>query len=159
MLPDIELSRINGRKENLKDYADNCLLIVNVASQCGFTPQYADFQSLYVELNKMKFEILAFPCNQFGSQEPNSNDLINNFCKANYNVTFPIFEKIDVNGINSHPIYDFLKDKAPGVLGSKSIKWNFTKFLINNEGLVLKRYAPQTSIIEIRKDLMPILQC
>ena len=157
MLPKIELIRITGENENLQDYSGSCLLIVNVASQCGFTPQYEKFQELYEELKDSNFEILAFPCNQFVSQEPGGNSEIIDFCEKNYKVTFPIFKKIEVNGSNSHPLYEFLKSSSPGVLGSKAIKWNFTKFLIDPSGNVVDRYAPQTSINEIRRDLMPLL--
>lgn len=157
MLPNIEIIRINGKSENIKNYQGNCLLIVNVASECGFTPQYEQFQSFYEELKDHKFEILAFPCNQFGAQEPGNSEEIIQFCKTKYNVTFPVFEKVEVNGNNTHPLYKFLKSQAPGVLGSKTIKWNFTKFLLDGKGKVVKRFAPQTNVIEIRKDLMPLL--
>jgi glutathione peroxidase len=157
MLPDISLTRIDGVSESFRDYEGKCLLIVNVASRCGFTLQYEQFQSLHKELKNKKFEILAFPCNQFGSQEPASNEEIIKFCESKYDVTFPIFEKTEVNGNNTHPLYDFLKSEAPGLLGSGAIKWNFTKFLLNSKGEVIKRFAPQTTINEIRKDLMPLL--
>lgn len=156
MLPDINITRINGDQENIQNYQGNCLLIVNVASRCGFTSQYSEFQAFYEEIHNKKFEILAFPCNQFGAQEPGNSEEIIEFCKSKYNVTFPVFEKTEVNGKNSHPLFKFLKSEAPGVLGSEAIKWNFTKFLLDDSGAVLKRYAPQTSIIEIRKDLMPL---
>ena len=158
MLPDIEITRINGKTENFRDYKGSCLLIVNVASECGFTPQYEQFQSFYKELKEHKFEILAFPCNQFGAQEPGNSEEIIQFCEKNYKVTFPFFEKIEVNGNNTHPLYKFLKKQAPGVLGSEAIKWNFTKFLLDVDGKVVKRFSPQTNVIEIRKDLMPLLQ-
>ena len=157
MLPDINMIRIDGASENLRSYEGKCLLIVNVASQCGFTPQYEQIQSIYKELASKNFAVLAFPCNQFGSQEPGSNKEIIEFCESKYEVTFPIFEKIDVNGNNTHPLYKFLKSKAPGVLGSEAIKWNFTKFLVDANGNVSKRFAPQTDVVEIRKDLIPLL--
>jgi glutathione peroxidase len=157
MLPEIEITRIDGSCENLQDYQDTCLLIVNVASKCGFTSQYAQFQSTYEELKDKKFEILAFPCNQFGAQEPGSSDEIVEFCESKYDISFPVFEKIEVNGSNTHPLYKFLKSEASGVLGSEAIKWNFTKFLLDRNGKVMKRFAPQTTIADIRKYLMPLL--
>lgn len=157
MLPNIELTRLNGDTENLQDYAGKVLLVVNVASQCGFTPQYAELQSLYEEVKDAGFEVLAFPCNQFGAQEPGSAQEIESFCTARFSVTFPMFQKIDVNGPNAHPLYQYLKTAAPGLLGTESIKWNFTKFLIDRNGKVLERYAPQQGAKDIREDLMPVL--
>ena len=157
MLPEIDLIRIDGKVENLTAYNDKTLLIVNVASNCGFTPQYRDLQQLYLDLNGKGLEILAFPCNQFGSQEPGSSKEIQNFCTERYAVTFPIFSKTDVNGADEHKIYTYLKKRAPGVLGTTKIKWNFTKFLIDYKNNLVKRYAPQTEIIEIRKDLVEII--
>ncbi len=157
MLPEIDLIRIDGKVENLTAYNDKTLLIVNVASNCGFTPQYRDLQQLYLDLNGKGLEILAFPCNQFGSQEPGSSKEIQNFCTERYAVTFPIFSKTDVNGEDEHKIYTYLKKRAPGVLGTTKIKWNFTKFLIDYKNNLVKRYAPQTEIIEIRKDLVEII--
>ena len=157
MLPEIDLVRIDGKVESLTDYNDKTLLIVNVASNCGFTPQYRDLQQLYLDLNGKGLEILAFPCNQFGSQEPGSPKEIQNFCTERYAVTFPVFSKTDVNGANEHKIYTYLKKRAPGVLGTAKIKWNFTKFLFDYKNNLVKRYAPQTAIIEIRKDLVEII--
>ena len=157
MLPEIDLIRIDGKVESLTEYNDKTLLIVNVASNCGFTPQYRDLQHLYLDLNGKGLEILAFPCNQFGSQEPGSSKEIQNFCTERYAVTFPIFSKIDVNGDNEHKIYTYLKKRAPGVLGTTKIKWNFTKFLIDYKDISVKRYAPQTEVLEIRKDLVEII--
>ncbi len=157
MLPEINLIRIDGKVESLTDYNDKTLLIVNVASNCGFTPQYRDLQQLYLDLNGKGLEILAFPCNQFGSQEPGSSKEIQNFCTKRYAVTFPVFSKTDVNGVDEHKIYTYLKKRAPGVLGTTKIKWNFTKFLIDHKNNLVKRYAPQTPIIEIRKDLVEII--
>ena len=157
MLPEIDLIRIDGKVENLTAYNDKTLLIVNVASNCGFTPQYRDLQQLYLDLNGKGLEILAFPCNQFGSQEPGSPKEIQNFCTERYAVTFPVFSKTDVNGADEHKIYTYLKKRAPGVLGTTKIKWNFTKFLIDYKNNLVKRYAPQTEIIEIRKDLVEII--
>ena len=155
--PSIELKRNSGKVENILDYSGKSLLIVNVASNCGFTPQYKDLQILYDDTSELDFEILAFPCNQFGKQEPGSAEEIKNFCENNYKITFPIFEKTDVNGTNAHPLFDFLKTSAPGALGTTAIKWNFTKFLVDKNVSKIIRFAPQTSIIEIRKDLMPLL--
>ena len=156
-LPEIDLIRIDGKVENLADYNGKTLLIVNVASQCGFTPQYRDLQQLYLDFNDKRLEVLAFPCNQFGSQEPGSSIDIQNFCTERFKVTFPIFSKIDVNGAHEHKIYTYLKKRAPGVLGTTKIKWNFTKFLIDHKNILVKRYAPQTAIIEIRKDIVEII--
>jgi glutathione peroxidase len=141
MLPNIPLKRLNGAQENLQDYAGKTLLIVNVASRCGFTPQYRDLQNLYEENKAHGLEILGFPCNQFGAQEPGSAEEIQNFCSTNYGVTFPMFEKVDVNGAGEHPLYAFLKDKAPGILGTTGIKWNFTKFLVSKDGQSVERLA------------------
>ena len=157
MLPDIALTRLDGRTENLRDYSGRVLLVVNVASKCGFTPQYAELQSLYDEVKDAGFEILAFPCNQFGGQEPGSAQEIAHFCDTRFGVTFPLFEKTEVNGANAHPLYQHLKSAAPGLFGTEAIKWNFTKFLIDREGKVLERYAPQQGAKDIRKDLMPVL--
>ncbi|WP_371817717.1 glutathione peroxidase [Polynucleobacter sp. AP-Sving-400A-A2] len=141
MLPNIPLKRLDGAQENLQDYAGKVLLIVNVASRCGFTPQYRDLQNLYKENKAYGLEILGFPCNQFGAQEPGSADEIQNFCSASYGVTFPMFEKIDVNGASEHPLYAFLKEQAPGILGTTGIKWNFTKFLVSKDGQSVTRLA------------------
>jgi len=141
MLPNIPLKRINGVTENLQDYAGKVLLIVNVASRCGFTSQYRDLQNLY-EANKAHgLEILGFPCNQFGAQEPGSAEEIQQFCSTNYGVTFPMFEKVDVNGPETHPLYTFLKEQAPGILGTEGIKWNFTKFIVSKDGQSITRLA------------------
>ena len=141
MLPNIPLKRLDGAQENLQDYAGKVLLIVNVASRCGFTPQYRDLQNLYEENKAHGLEILGFPCNQFGAQEPGSADEIQNFCSTSYGVTFPMFEKVDVNGAGEHPLYAFLKEKAPGILGTTGIKWNFTKFLVSKDGQSITRLA------------------
>lgn len=156
-LPDIALTRLNGQTENLRDYAGKVLLVVNVASACGFTPQYKELQALYEEVKDAGLEILGFPCNQFGGQEPGSADEIAQFCESRFGVTFPLFAKTDVNGPHAHPLYQHLKSAAPGILGTEAIKWNFTKFLINREGDVVERYAPQHGARDIRKDLMPLL--
>ncbi|OUV03969.1 MAG: glutathione peroxidase [Betaproteobacteria bacterium TMED82] len=156
-LPNIDLTSIDGKTESLTKYDGHFLLVVNVASFCGFTPQYEDLQKLYEELKDKKFQVLGFPCNQFGAQEPGGNKEIKEFCEKKYRVTFPLYAKISVNGPDTHELFKFLKNQAQGFLGSKSIKWNFTKFLIDNHGSVIGRYAPQTSIIEIKKDLVPLL--
>lgn len=141
MLPNIPLKRIDGSSENLQDYAGKVLLIVNVASRCGFTPQYRDLQNLYAKYQSRGLEILGFPCNQFGAQEPGSAEQIQSFCSTNYSVTFPMFDKVDVNGSSTHPLYAFLREQAPGILGTTGIKWNFTKFLVSKDGQTVARMA------------------
>ena len=142
---------------SLSDYKGKTLLIVNVASRCGLTPQYKGLQELYSKYSNKDFEILAFPCNQFGAQEPGSNEEIKEFCDINFNVSFKIFDKINVNGASASPLFKHLKNEAKGVMGSEAIKWNFTKFLIDNNGRVIKRYSPQTTPDKIDKDLSKIL--
>jgi len=141
---DYSAQRLDGHEENLSEYRGQVLLIVNTASQCGFTPQYAGLESLYEKLHGDGFTILGFPCNQFGAQEPGSEAEIGQFCLKNYGVTFPMFAKIEVNGESAHPLYKYLKDAKPGLLGTEAIKWNFTKFLIGRDGEPVARYAPQT---------------
>ena len=142
---------------SLSDYKGKTLLIVNVASRCGLTPQYKGLQELYSKYSNKDFEILAFPCNQFGAQEPGSNEEIKEFCDINFNVSFKIFDKINVNGSSASPLFKHLKNEAKGVMGSEAIKWNFTKFLIDSNGSVIKRYSPQTTPDKIDKDLSKIL--
>lgn len=142
---------------SLSDYKGKTLLIVNVASRCGLTPQYKGLQELYSKYSNKDFEILAFPCNQFGAQEPGSNEEIKEFCDINFNVSFKIFDKINVNGSSASPLFKHLKNEAKGVMGSEAIKWNFTKFLIDNNGSVIKRYSPQTTPDKIDQDLSKIL--
>lgn len=142
---------------SLSDYKGKTLLIVNVASRCGLTPQYKGLQELYSKYSNKDFEILAFPCNQFGAQEPGSNEEIKEFCDINFNVSFKIFDKINVNGSSASPLFKHLKNEAKGIMGSEAIKWNFTKFLIDNNGSVIKRYSPQTTPDKIDKDLSKIL--
>ena len=142
---------------SLSDYKGKTLLIVNVASRCGLTPQYKGLQELYSKYSNKDFEILAFPCNQFGAQEPGSNEEIKEFCDINFNVSFKIYDKINVNGSSASPLFKHLKNEAKGVMGSEAIKWNFTKFLIDNNGSVIKRYSPQTTPDKIDKDLSKIL--
>ena len=142
---------------SLSDYKGKTLLIVNVASRCGLTPQYKGLQELYSKYSNKDFEILAFPCNQFGAQEPGSNEEIKEFCDINFNVSFKIFDKVNVNGSSASPLFKYLKNEAKGVMGSEAIKWNFTKFLIDNNGSVIKRYSPQTTPDKIDQDLSKIL--
>ncbi|WP_164214578.1 glutathione peroxidase [Virgibacillus sp. YIM 98842] len=141
-----------GGEKPLSDYKDNVLLIVNTASECGFTPQFEGLQKLYEKYGSKGFEVLGFPCNQFGNQDPGTDDEITHFCQINYGVTFPIFSKIDVKGDNAHPLFAYLTDEAGGML-NKQIKWNFTKFLIDRNGEVIKRYAPQTKPENIGADI------
>ena len=142
---------------SLGEYQDKVLLVVNVASQCGLTPQYKGLQDLYKKFNSNGFEILGFPCNQFKGQEPGTNEEIQFFCTEKYNVSFKIFNKIDVNGPNTDPFYDFLKNEQSGVLGTKNIKWNFSKFLVNKNGEVIKRYSPTTKPEDIESDIADLL--
>ncbi|MGA7329229.1 MAG: glutathione peroxidase [Rhodomicrobium sp.] len=139
---DFSAESISGEAVPLSKFRGKVLLVVNTASKCGFTPQYAGLEKLYEKYGARGFEVLAFPCNQFGGQEPGNADEIRNFCSLNYNVTFPMFAKVAVNGSDAHPIFDFLKRERRGLLGSKAIKWNFTKFLIGRNGNVVARYAP-----------------
>ncbi len=148
----------NGAEVPLSRFQGKVLLIVNTASQCGFTPQYEGLEKLYQEFRDQGLEILAFPCNQFGNQEPGSHEEILNFCRLQYSVTFPVFQKVEVNGSNAHPLFTYLKKEAPGILGSQDIKWNFTKFLIDPKGNVVKRYAPITTPKEIREDIQNLLK-
>ena len=154
---DYEVNTISGKASPLADYKGKVLLIVNTASKCGFTPQFTGLEALYSELQEQGFEILGFPCNQFLKQDPGSDSEISEFCSLNYGVTFPMFSKIDVNGDNTHPLYNFLKTQAKGMLGSEKIKWNFTKFLVNREGEVVKRYAPNTEPKDIAADITALL--
>jgi glutathione peroxidase len=142
----------------LTHYADKVILIVNTASNCGFTPQYQGLQTLHESFQAQGFEVLAFPCNQFKQQEAGSNEEIQQFCDLRFNIKFPLFNKIDVNGDNAAPLFNYLKQEAPGFLGSKSIKWNFTKFLINRQGEVVKRYAPTTKPEAITADIEKLLK-
>lgn len=148
---------IDGKPVDLKQYAGKVLLIVNTASACGFTPQYKGLEQLYRDLQDKGLVVLGFPCNQFGKQEPGSADDISSFCERNFGVTFPLFDKIDVNGSDAHPLYRFLKGEKPGVLGTEAIKWNFTKFLVRKDGTVYKRYAPQTEPKELVRDIEGLL--
>jgi len=142
----------NGTDRSLSDYKGKVLLIVNTASECGFTPQYKGLQELYAKYHDRGLEVLGFPCDQFGHQEPGSDAEIQSFCELNYGVTFPIFSKIEVNGTSAHPLYKFLKDEKGGLLGD-ALKWNFTKFLINKQGDVVERFAPVTKPEKITADI------
>ncbi len=146
---DFECETISGKTQPLSKFKGKALLIVNTASKCGFTPQYDGLEALYKKYKKEGLEVLGFPCNQFGNQEPGSNEDIQNFCSTEFAVSFPMFAKIDVNGSDTHPLYNYLKDEAPGLLGTSGVKWNFTKFLVDKEGNVLERFAPKTKPQEI----------
>jgi glutathione peroxidase len=148
---------IDGKETSLADYKGKTLLIVNVASKCGFTKQYTGLEALYRKFKDKGLVILGFPCNQFGAQEPGDEAEIKNFCSLNYEVTFPLFAKVDVNGANTHPVYDYLKKAEKGILGTEAIKWNFTKFLVNKNGEVLSRFAPTTTPESLEKDIAPLL--
>ena len=152
-LYDIDLVTIDGTLQKMEVYRGKTLLIVNVASQCGFTPQYEGLQALYEQFKDRGFVVLGFPCNQFGQQEPGGEAEIEQFCTRNFSVTFPMFANIDVNGANVHPLYQYLKSEKPGILGTEAIKWNFTKFLVGPDGTVLKRYAPNDKPETIAADL------
>lgn len=147
-----------GEDVSLNQYQGRVLLIVNTASKCGFTPQYEGLEQLQTQYGHRGFDVLAFPCNQFGGQEPGSEEEIVEFCTTRFNATFPIFAKIEVNGANTHPLYHWLKSEAKGFMGSERIKWNFTKFLINSEGKVVKRYGSQTKPAAIAKDVEALLE-
>ncbi|MCB9744647.1 MAG: glutathione peroxidase [Alphaproteobacteria bacterium] len=137
------VNALDGTPGDLSPYADQVLLIVNTASKCGFTPQYAGLEALWKRYSGRGFAVLGFPCNQFGRQEPGTADEIAEFCEANYGVSFPMFEKVDVNGADAHPLFQQLKAAAPGLLGSQGIKWNFTKFLVGRDGEILARFGPR----------------
>ena len=146
---DFTITNSDGEEVSLSSFKGKVLLIANTASKCGFTPQYEALQTLYNQYNQQGLEILAFPCNQFGNQEPGNNQEITSFCSLNYGLTFPVMSKVDVNGSNAHPIFSYLQENAPGILG-KSIKWNFTKFLVDKEGNVVDRFAPTTSPLKLQ---------
>ena len=150
---DIDLLTIDGKPQKMDVYRGKTLLIVNVASQCGFTPQYAGLQALYDKFRDRGVVVLGFPCDQFGHQEPGGEAEIEQFCTRNFGVTFPMFAKIEVNGANAHPLYTYLKSEKPGILGTGAIKWNFTKFLVGSDGTVVKRYAPNDKPEAIEADL------
>lgn len=150
---DFEALQINGQSVPLSQFKGRVMLIVNTASACGFTPQFAGLEELHEAYGNKRLVVLGFPCNQFGAQDAGSNDEIAEFCQLNYGVSFPMMAKIDVNGAQAHPLYQWLTQEAPGLLGSKAIKWNFTKFLIGKHGAVLKRYAPTATPASLAKDI------
>ncbi|RYX94491.1 MAG: glutathione peroxidase [Comamonadaceae bacterium] len=150
---DFEARQINGTTVPLNEYKGKVLLIVNTASACGFTPQFGGLEALYKEYAGKGLVVLGFPCNQFGGQDPGSNDEIQSFCQLNYGVSFPMMEKVDVNGAHADPLFKYLTAEAPGLLGSKAIKWNFTKFLVGKDGEVIKRYGPQEAPKGLAKDV------
>ncbi len=156
-ITDFTVKSADGSTASLEPYRGKVLLIVNTASKCGFTPQYDGLEALHRDYAERGFEVLAFPCNQFGGQEPGDAAEIANFCTLTYDVTFPVFAKVDVNGAGADPLFERLKSDAPGVLGSKAIKWNFTKFLVGRDGAVVDRYAPTTKPEDIRKDIEKLL--
>ena len=152
-LSEIEVQTLSGERQSLADYAGKTLLIVNVASKCGFTPQYKGLETLYRQYKDRGFAVLGFPCDQFGHQEPGDAAEIQRFCSLSYEVSFPMFAKVEVNGAGAHPLYQHLKKAAPGLLGTEGIKWNFTKFLVDPQGKVLKRYAPTDKPESLAKDV------
>jgi len=154
---DFTMPRLNGKEQSLADYKGQVLLVVNTASKCGFTPQFEGLEELFKDLKDKGLTVLGFPCNQFGSQDPGSDDEISEFCQINYGVTFPMFSKIDVNGAGAAPLYKHLKAERPGLLGSKGIKWNFTKFLVDREGAIVKRFSPNDRPQSIRKAIEALL--
>ncbi len=154
---DFEIQGISGESVDFSSYKEKVLLIVNTASKCGFTPQYKGLESLYKAYKDKGFEVLGFPCNQFGKQEPGSGEEISEFCELNFGVSFPLFEKLEVNGDNTHPLFKYLKQKAPGVFGTEAIKWNFTKFLVNRRGEVVKRFAPKDKPEAIASEVEALL--
>ena len=144
---------LSGETTTLEPYKGKAMLIVNTASKCGFTPQYTGLEALYKKYHDQGLEVLGFPCNQFGAQEPGDEKEIQNFCSLTYPVTFPMFAKVDVNGPNAHPLFEQLKKEEPGIFGTEGIKWNFTKFLVSKEGKVLKRFAPTTKPEDLTTDI------
>ncbi len=151
---DYSVQDSKNQNYDLSQYKGKVVLVVNVASRCGFTPQYEGLESLYKKFHGQNFVILGFPCNQFGAQEPGSNSEIQEFCQLNFGVSFPVLAKIDVNGPQTAPVFEYLKSHAPGLLGTEMIKWNFTKFLIGKDGQVIERFAPQTK----PEDLVPLIE-
>jgi len=147
----------NGTAVSLADKQGKVLLVVNTASKCGFTPQYAGLEALWREFGPRGFEVLAFPCNQFGHQEPGSADEIAEFCQVNFGLSFPVMGKVEVNGAGATPLYQWLKDEAPGVLGTRAIKWNFTKFLVGRDGIVVRRFAPTDKPEDLREEIAALL--
>ena len=156
-LPILTLERLDGTQESLSSYSGKVLLVVNVASQCGFTPQYSGLESLYRDYKAQGLVVMGFPCNQFGGQEPGDSQDIASFCESRFQVSFPMFTKRDVNGPQAHPFFEFLKASAPGLMGTEAIKWNFTKFLVDRNGQVLQRYGSMDSPDKVKSDLIALL--
>jgi len=156
-LYDIDVTRIDGTKTTMAEYRGKTLLIVNVASVCGYTPQYAGLEQLYREFKDQGFVVLGFPCNDFGREEPGDNDTIAAFCETTYGVTFPMFAKIPIKGPDGHPLFKWLAAQKPGILGTRAIKWNFTKFLVDGAGEVVGRYGTMEAPARIRQDLVTLL--
>ena len=156
-LYDLSVKDIKMNTVDLSSFKGKTLLIVNVASKCGFTPQYKDLQNLYDKYQDQGFEVLGFPCNQFGAQEPGTNEEVQSFCELTYNVSFKMFDKIDVNGSDASPLFKYLKHESPGILGTEAIKWNFTKFLVNKDGQVIKRFASKDGESAIESELLKII--
>ena len=156
-IADFTVEQPDGTPLDLSDKLGKVLLVVNVASKCGFTPQYEGLEELQRKFADQDFEVLGFPCNQFGAQEPGNAEEIATFCKLTYDVTFPVLKKVEVNGAGASPLYDWMKGQAPGLMGSKSIKWNFTKFLIDREGRVVARFAPQVEPADIAPEIDKVL--
>ncbi|WP_459501082.1 glutathione peroxidase [Bacillus sp. C1] len=154
---DFSAKTITGEEKSLREYEGKVLLIVNVASKCGFTPQYKGLQAIYEKYKEYGFEVLGFPCNQFGGQEPGVEEEIKSFCELNYGISFPMFTKVDVKGDSAHPLYTYMTEQAPGILGMKAVKWNFTKFLVGRDGNVINRFAPQTKPEELEKEIEKVL--
>ncbi len=153
---DFGAKKMDGKEHSMKEYAGKVVVVVNTASKCGLTPQFKELEELYEKYNKDGLEIIGFPCNQFAAQDPGDNNDIHSFCQLNYGVSFPMYEKINVNGDEAHPLYKYLKNEAKGTLGN-NIKWNFTKFLINKEGKVVKRVAPTVNPIKMEEDIKRLL--
>ena len=156
-IADFTVVKNKGEQIDLRQKLGKIMLVVNTASKCGFTPQYEGLEELFQQYRVQGFEVLAFPCNQFGGQEPGNASEIAEFCKVNFGLTFPLMEKVDVNGDDASPLFDWMKAEKPGLMGSKAIKWNFTKFLIDREGNVVKRYAPTDAPKSISKDIEKLL--
>lgn len=156
-LYDVKVKDINGKEVELKEFQNKVMLIVNTASKCGFTNQYEGLEALYEKYQDKGLVVLGFPCNQFGGQEPGDSLQIQEFCRATFSIKFPMFEKIEVNGDNTHPLYKILKEEAPGLLGSKKIKWNFTKFLIDKQGNAITRFAPTKKPEDLEKEITKLL--
>ena len=156
-IADFSATKPGGKEEDLADKLGKVVLVVNTASKCGFTPQYDGLEALYKKYQDQGFEIMAFPCNQFGGQEPGSADEIAEFCKVNFGLSFPLMAKVEVNGAGETPLYGWLKNEAPGLMGTKAIKWNFTKFLIGRDGKVVRRFAPTDKPEALAKDIEKLL--